>query len=96
MKILLPLLLTFTLYADEEYNGKVEDFTKLMMDVTVEVMVVTFEEDWWTRNISAIYADMKNMTVKDLIKKKGNLTIDDIKWFFKKGFFTYEYRPTII
>jgi hypothetical protein len=97
VRLLLLLLLAVSLSAEEvEYEGTVEDFTKLMMDVSVEVMVITFEEDWWNRRISAIYTDMKSMTVRELIKRKRVLTIDDVKWFFKKGFFRYEYRPSTI
>ncbi len=96
MRFILLLLLVFSLHAEEEFDGKVEDFTKLMQDVSVEVMIITFEEDWWNRNISAIYTDMTQMSIKELIKKKGILTVEDIKSFFKKGFFTYEYRPSTI
>lgn len=90
-------MMCFSLHAleESEYNGSVEDFTKLMLDVSVEVMVVTVEEDWWSRKVLAIYTDMKKMTLKELMTRK-TLTIEDLKQFFKKGFFTFEYRPTII
>ena len=73
----------------------VDNFVALMSEVPVEVMITTFEEDWWTQKIVSINSKLETMKVKDLVKKK-KLNNADIKFFIKTGHFSCEYRPTLI
>jgi len=108
MKYVILLLLMFSLggwsvevqdhrddFITEVTPEMLKNFKELMSEVEVRIMITTFEEDWWTRKIVSITSVEVNMKVKD-IHKKFHLTCEKVLFFFKAGYFSVEYRPTII